>query len=377
MNFPVTRIETVAIEPGRRILATSDIHGYDSYFEKILAKAGFDSNDILFIVGDMIEKGPNSLATLRRVMELCEQGNVIALIGNVDATRMKIINELCEENVDGFYRYCLSLRAWNGSSFFDELAEECGYKIESAADILRAKQDVIAHFEPEFNFLASLPTVVETQNYVFVHGGLRERAVADNRDKGLFELTKYDDFMTQTPHVFDKYVVVGHWPVALYNGAIQQQNPIINREKKIISLDGGCGVEKVCQLNLLVIPDINAPIDAVSFMSYDDIPTVRALDAQEASAESVHIYWTNRAITLLERGDERSYIEHNSSGRKLYVPNSYLKSDTECYPYTSYELPVQPGDHLSLISESPHGCVVKKDGVIGWYHGAFETDESR
>lgn len=58
MNFPVTRIETVEIEPGRRILATSDIHGYHSYFEKILAEAGFCSNDILFIVGDMIEKAP-------------------------------------------------------------------------------------------------------------------------------------------------------------------------------------------------------------------------------------------------------------------------------------------------------------------------------
>lgn len=239
-----TKIEQIILEQGRRILVTSDIHGYLSYFKEILKKASFSDEDILFIVGDMIEKGPESLNTLRYIMELCKQGNVIPLIGNVDAYRLKLIYELSEENVCSFYNYVQNLRQWIGTSFYEELAAECGYTINSPDDILLSKHAVIAHFENEFKFLANLPTVVETQNYIFVHGGLRKKQVSDNLGKSVFELTKFDAFAENTSYVFDKYVIAGHWPVVLYGSDIPQMNPIINRDKKIISIDGGCGVKK-------------------------------------------------------------------------------------------------------------------------------------
>lgn len=372
MRLPSTSIKQISIEPGRRILVASDIHGYLSYFKNVLKKADFCENDILIIVGDIIEKGPESLVALRYVMELCARGNVIPLIGNVDAHRLKWINGLCEENVTKFYNFLMKLRAWQGTSFYEELARECGYTIDSAEDVLLSQKDIINHFEKEFDFLASLPTIVETQNYVFVHGGLREKRVEDNQGKDLFELTKYDAFMTDTPHCFDKYVVVGHWPVSLYNGEVQQLNPVINREKKIISIDGGCGVKEECQINLLVIPDINCPIDEVSYVSYDSIQIVRALNAQKPSSDPVHIRWIDREIEILERGDEFSYIEHKRSGRKLYIPNSYLMNDTECRDYTDYMLSVEEGDRLSLITETSRGCIIKKNGIIGWYCGEYE-----
>ena len=118
---------------------------------------------------------------------------------------------------------------------------------------------------------------METQKYVFVHGGLRERKVSDNSGRTVLELTKFDAFAENTPYIFDKYVIVGHWPVVLYGSNIPQMNPIINRDKKIISIDGGCGVKKDGQINLLIIPDINCSVDEFSHTSYDEIPTVCAL----------------------------------------------------------------------------------------------------
>ncbi len=190
-----TKIEHITVEAGKRILVTSDIHGNLSYFKKLLKKAEFSENDILFVVGDIVEKGNENLEALRYIMKLCEKGNVIPLIGNVDANRLKIIDELCEGNVNGFYKYILNLREWAGTSFYEELADECGYTLNSAEDVLAAKQAVITHFEKEFGFLVNLPTVIETQSFVFVHSGLRERRVSDNADKGIFELTKFDAFM--------------------------------------------------------------------------------------------------------------------------------------------------------------------------------------
>lgn len=175
-----TQIKEINVESGKRILVTSDIHGNLSYFKNVLTKASFSDNDILFIVGDIIEKGPENLKTLRYVLELYKKGNVIPLIGNVDAYRIKLIYGLSEENVSGFYKYILSLRKWAGTSFFEELANECGYTIKSPEDILSAKEAVIELLESEFSFWASLPTIVKTQNYVFVHGGLREKDIDKN-----------------------------------------------------------------------------------------------------------------------------------------------------------------------------------------------------
>lgn len=366
-----TKIKQITVEQGRRILVTSDIHGNLSYFKNLLKKADFCENDILFIVGDIVEKGNENLKTLRYVMELCEKGNVVPLIGNVDANRLKIIDELCEDNVNGFYKYILNLREWAGTSFYEELANECGYTLNSAEDVLAAKKDVISHFENEFNFLANLPTVAETQNYIFVHGGLREKQVSENTDKGIFELTKFDTFMTETPHTFEKYVIVGHWPVCLYDNRIQQFNPIINHDKKIISIDGGCGVKKDGQLNLLIIPDINCSADKITYISYDEIPCVSALESQKASENSVHISWINNEIRIIDKGEEFSFIEHIESGNRLHIPNSYLRGENKCSDYTDYVLPVNKGDRLSLIAQTSKGCIVKKDGVTGWYCGKY------
>lgn len=370
-----TKIKQLSVESGKRILVTSDIHGHLSYLKNILKKVSFSDNDILFIVGDMIEKGPENLGALRYVMDLCKQKNVIPLIGNVDAYRLQLIHNLSKETATDFYNYILDLRKWVGSSFYEELAKECGYTINSPKDILLAKQDVVAHFKPEFDFISNLPAIVETQNYIFVHGGLREKEVANNENKGLFELTKFNAFMTATPHTFDKYVVVGHWPVALYSTSVQQLNPIIDRNKKIISIDGGCGIKEEGQLNLLVIPDINCSVDEISYVSYDEKPTITALDKQVASDDPIHISWSNNEIMIIEKGEEFSYIKHVHSGRNLYIPNTYITKDIKCSDYTDYILPVETGDTLSLISKTSKGCIVKKDGVVGWYCGKYESNQ--
>ena len=73
-----------AIEPGRRVIAVSDIHGNLPYLKGLLKKVGFSTDDVLILVGDILEKGPYSLATLRFVMELQKTHTVYPLCGNCD-----------------------------------------------------------------------------------------------------------------------------------------------------------------------------------------------------------------------------------------------------------------------------------------------------
>jgi len=362
------------VQRNKRILVTGDIHGHPECLKGVLDRAGFSDEDTLVILGDIVEKGPDSLGALRLVIELCESGNVIPIIGNVDAFRLKIISELSEETAPELYDYIVGCRKWWGSSFYEELAAECGYALNSAEDVLCCKDAILSHFKKELDFLAALPTVVETQNFIFVHGGLVDKNAADNVGRSVFELTKYDSFLTNTPHAFDKLVVVGHWPVALYNGAVEQHNPLISCEKGVICIDGGCGVKSEGQLNLLIIPSIDCKAEEISYLSYDGLKRVVAEQSQEGGEESVYISWINRRIAVKERGVEFSTVFHPVSGRTLSVPNEYLISDTECMDYTDHVLSVSKGDRLSVVFICSKGIIAKKDGVVGWYYGRY-TEE--
>lgn len=359
------------ITPGRRILVTSDIHGHFTHLKEVLNKAAFSSNDLLVIVGDIIEKGPESLKSLRYVMDLCKTGNVIVLAGNVDMWRLQMIDDINESSAADFFNYLLFMRKWYKTSFFDEMTLELGFLTENSTAVLSAKYKITSLFRTEFDFLRSLPTVLETQNYVFVHGGLPESSLHNISSYNIYNLLKYDDFMS-SGLCFNKYVVVGHWPVTLYGDKKSQSNPIINKEQKIIFIDGGCGIKDDGQLNLMIIPDMDCHIDSISFISHDTFPAFNALTSQDEAPDSIHIRWRDNEIKALEKRDDFTYAEHISSGRRLWIYNEYLYDDNHCEDYTDYTLEVEAGDKLSLIHETSKGYIVKKNGVTGWYYGKLE-----
>lgn len=61
------------------IYVTSDIHGYYDEFLQMLEVIGFSPEDYLYIIGDVLDRGPKPLELLRYVME---QPNIELLIGN-------------------------------------------------------------------------------------------------------------------------------------------------------------------------------------------------------------------------------------------------------------------------------------------------------
>ena len=81
MPRPV-RIIRPEIEPGRRVVAVSDVHGNLPFLKGILDKVRFTQSDVLVIVGDLLEKGEQSLATLRYVLALQKTHTVYTLSGN-------------------------------------------------------------------------------------------------------------------------------------------------------------------------------------------------------------------------------------------------------------------------------------------------------
>ena len=367
-----TTVKKINIPSNKRMIVTSDIHGYYYHLKNILKKVRFTKNDILFIVGDIIEKGPLCLKTLRYVIQLCKDYTVYPLMGNVDATRLLMFDDNSNESCEKFLEYIKYMKKYWGGCLFLDMCNELKISIDNPSDIPNIKEQLSMKFKEEFDFLHRLPTIIETQKYIFVHGGLPSNAMDSFVGTEAFPYLKNDAFM-EKGFEFNKYIVVGHWPVTLYNDKIASSNPIINKKQKIISIDGGCGLKRDGQLNALIISDIDS--EDITFEFYDDFPVAFAQTPQEKSADSINIRYTDNEITIIEKGKEFSFAEHKSSSYRLWIHNDYIYSfdeNAKCDDYTDYKIPVNVGDRLSIIKKTSKGYLIKKDGISGWYNGIID-----
>lgn len=359
------RVRRMDLPEGRRALAVSDIHGNLPFLKALLDKAGFGPEDLLFVVGDFLEKGPESLATLRYLMELSRAGNVYTLLGNCDDLVFACADGE-EGSEDGLYGYLIA----RPESTVHQMAAEHGFRLESRAGLPELRRLLRSEFRPELDFLRALPHIIDTPRFLFVHGGVPSEHGLEELDA--WKCMKNDDFLHQDTHL-GKWCVVGHWPVTLYHPRIPTARPLICREKRIISIDGGCVLKWDGQLNALILPE--GTDGEFSYVSYDGLPTVTALDGQEESADSINIRWFENRVTVLSRGEEFSRCRHDASGREIDILNEYLMETgnvTRCEDSTDYRLPVAPGDALSVVRRTSRGLLAKKDGVTGWYLGRTE-----
>ena len=360
------KILTLPISPGRRILAISDIHGNLPYFDALLKKAGFCESDELILVGDFLEKGPDSLGTLHRVMELSRAGNTHVLCGNCDSWADIFQPEWPKEGDKQVADYV----RWRKSGLLWEMCLALGLDPLEIEDLGEVKQRLLESFPAEWAFLASLPYAIETENFLFAHAGADPaKPLAEHTEE---ELCRVNSLLT-TGRRFDKWLVVGHWPVMLYGENKVCANPLVDREKHIVSIDGGCVLKDDGQLNALVIPDIDS--EAFDFVAFDPFPERRVLNGQAEGERSYYIRWGDSRVQVLERGEEFSRCRHVRTGYEMDILTKYLFTEeeiTNCNDCTDYILPLKAGDTVSVVETCSRGFFVKHRGVSGWYYGDLE-----
>lgn len=236
------------IPPGRRVLAISDIHANRGFLEALLDRAGFCGDDLLVLLGDFVEKRAGGLDTLRYVMELSRRENVIPLCGNCDDMTVSFVEgnpQVPQAFYDGYFSH------WGEKCLLVELAAAAGVPLRGPEDYPALRAAVRDKFSPELAFLQGLPTIALSDRFLFVHGGVPREADLEGLEA--WRCMKNDDFLAQG-HAFRRWCVVGHWPVTLYHPAIPIARPLICRERRIISIDGGCSVTPDGQLNALILP---------------------------------------------------------------------------------------------------------------------------
>ena len=386
------KIQKLTIPKGHRIIVMSDIHGRLSYLKGLLEKLSFGEEDYLLIAGDILEKGGESLATLRYVMELSKTHHVYAVCGNVDARAVEYL-----ENVDSFHkRYRGMMRNW-GNCFYEEMLREQGLilmtdrerspqaqEMDWVADTLATEKKLRAVtpqeawecirecYTEELHYICNLPIVIDAERFIVTHAGIgseNEAEYASFTSDEVKKMINWDNFQDEELY-FSRYVFVGHWPVTIYEREQMDSSPLINRNKKIVSLDGGCAVKRDGQLNAVVMPDVYS--EEFQIVSYDDFPVTTVLEDRAGSEKAFYVRWQNRHVVKLEDGEEETLVRFLNTGEEKWIPKPYLWDEGEglsCSDYTDYELPLKAGDQVSLLGKYRNGFLVRKEGILGWYNG--------
>lgn len=352
------------IESARRIIAISDIHGHYDTFVELLEKISYSEDDVLLLLGDLIEKGPQNLAVLRLVMRMAEQFPVFALLGNHDMILREI--ERPDRNEE-FLRHLLSHK----KTILREMCQELEVPIQENLNVPALKKLLLERFAPEIAFLNGLPHVIETEHFIFAHAQILPGALEELSPA---QVLRADAFLSKG-YSFEKYVVVGHWPVMNYREDKRDAKPLIQQQRRILSLDGGLGVKRDGQLNALIItPGAEEPFQ-VAYA--DPLPKATAKNSQLAGEFCHMLSWQDRVKPLREENDF-VYCRQESTGQDFWIPKSFLWEHEDGWSSSDindYQLRVTMGDEVSVVESTSRGYLVKKDGVTGWYYGMLDFHE--
>ena len=354
-------VKRVSIGPGRRIAAISDVHGDLAYLQGLLAKCA--PEDVIVFVGDLLEKGPDSLGTLRYVMELAKKREVHAVCGNCDFWQ-NFCDLPDDPAQDAFYlQYLVGRNRGWGDGVIAQMLHEQGIEIGWRMDLAAAKAAVRERYQPELDFMRGLPTILETEDYTFVHGGLVP-------ERGAFACMKLDHYRTAArPH--EKWTVVGHWPLVLYHEDVVDARPIVDADLRLVSIDGGCVLKDDGQLNAFFLPDM-------TWASYDRFPTARVKADQAAGARHWYIRYGDNRVRILSEDGEFCRCRHIRTGYEMDVPADHILTRdgdlATVNDVTDYRLPLRAGDEISVVRVTSRGVMCKHGGVSGWYDGEIEEN---
>lgn len=181
-----------------------DIHGEYEQLKELLTKMNFGEQDKLYVLGDVVDRGPEPIRALQFLMGL---PNCTCLVGNHECMAymgMKILlKEVTEESVRDFAEEDQEkLKEWMINGGIMTIADFTGLSGEERKKVMAYLGNLEAYVELEVN----------GQEYLLVHAGLGHFS----EEKGMEEYTLDDLIWARTdygkPYYKDKIVVTGHTP---------------------------------------------------------------------------------------------------------------------------------------------------------------------
>tara|TARA_B100001250_G_scaffold181003_1_gene155684 strand:+ start:1693 stop:2541 length:849 start_codon:yes stop_codon:yes gene_type:complete len=251
-DFELEKNLQSTINNDNSVWVIGDIHGYNETFDALIKKLCLSEQDIILCLGDLIDKGPNSLKVLETVKE---SSQIFSIRGNhEEMMRLSISPE--------HGRMMKSWLKYGGLITLESFSNDEKERIKEARKWLP--------------FIENLPTEIVLEKYRIVHAGYDDSKPIDEQNnqqkmwgRTIFQIEKSLDNNRQ--------IIVGHTPVQTLNRLGKEE--IWASEINLV--DGRSSV--LC-------------IDTGVFLETKLYPRLTALnltDGQTISQERVENYWFN------------------------------------------------------------------------------------
>ncbi len=183
-----------------KIFAIGDIHGCFNKLVSLMDKVNIDFNqDTIVFMGDYIDRGPDSFEVVEYLMHLKKKySNIVLLKGNHE--------EMLLNYLSGSDRY---LYLSNGGQQTIESYMDRPYNIKAGP----IPSD-------HLDFIKSLDLFYETEDYIFVHAGLKKRCHLKSKWQTIF--SGYAKTLSKL------IMILGN---VLFLGIHRSQNPLWNLTK--------------------------------------------------------------------------------------------------------------------------------------------------
>lgn len=219
--------------------AISDIHGCNKTFQELLLKIGLKDGDSLFLLGDYINKGPNSKGVIDTIIDLQKRNLTLTVLrGNHE---QKFIKAIHSSDKDYFKRQ-------------DKKITLKSFGISRPEDLP----------EKYFKFFTNLPYYAQVEKHFFVHAGLNFDI--DDPFLDLQAMLNIRDYNVIPEKIGNKILIHGHVPQE--KGITRLQ---ISSSSSKINIDGGCVFYKNKNLRQLMALEI----DTMQLYSQDNIEDYR------------------------------------------------------------------------------------------------------
>ena len=199
-----------------RLIAITDIHGELDKLNSLLDNLELTPKDTIVFMGDYIDRGPASKGVIDRVIELGDFCKCIYLRGSHEYAYIK-----AREGVD-YYNFLF----WNYGGV---------QTVESYGSF-----DAI--YETHGDFLENLKPYYITDDYLFIHAGIRPEIPFDEQDERDFYYIR-GDFIYKK-HSLPQKVIFGHTDF---------DKPQVQADK--ICIDTGCGKYPNAVLTAIILPE--------------------------------------------------------------------------------------------------------------------------
>ncbi|MFR1762574.1 metallophosphoesterase, partial [Frisingicoccus sp.] len=202
----------------------SDLHGCYQEYREALEKINFNEQDTLYVLGDVVDRGPEPIKLLQDMML---RPNVLPVIGNHEYMALTVLKKLCveitEENAENY------LSA-------EDMTNYLNWSMDGGQSTIRQFQKLSAEERLDIlDYLEEFALYEEVcaggRDFVLVHGGLEPfvpgKALEDYAlSEVIFKSPDYNKM-----YFDDRYLVTGHTPTLRLKG--EQKGRIFEKNHHI------------------------------------------------------------------------------------------------------------------------------------------------